>query len=671
MKKIFLFNFICFCSSILSAQELNKQIITKGIYHTSKKEITTYLERKVDDAFKNLDASYVLDFTNAQSKNAVSKMTSSISTKLSHAEFIDYTNTKVISELLQKSPEVLTVKLPFKGQIVTIDLVKSNLFTDDFKILNSNGDKVDINTLGSHYQGVVRGEKSVVGFSFFENEFSALISSSNEKTGTIEVVSLSIDTSGSQIIYADKDLKAGLNSKLCASETLPAYKASLENIKENSVGKSQSNIAKSVGDPLKCVTFFWEASYSFYSNFPNTGIFSAESKARAFILSLFNNFMIVYNNENIGVRLDGIKVWTTPDPYGDNYYTFSSLRRNFGANLAMLLSANKSATPGLEGTSGLGFVDSICDIDDEKRHSFCGNVFGYGSLQTFPSFSWPVYLTTHEVGHNLGSPHTQSCFWNGNNTAIDGCARAEGYPDPYNVTCFDGPIPTTNTQGTIMSYCSYNRPNYDGIDLANSDFILVNGFGPQPGNLIRARVYCCISLTCGVSSCLSTIRITSPIITGNVKYEAGNDIFGAALVNPASGSVRFDAGSRIILAPGFQTKMVNGTGFYAYIDGCGGVQRNDNHNNQNDTAVANVTNEKAFGIYPNPADDVLNISMVSTSEKIKSIGLYDVLGRLLKLELNLNNNPSTINISSLMKGNYVLKVTTIQDKEYSTQFIKN
>jgi Secretion system C-terminal sorting domain/Metallo-peptidase family M12 len=670
MKKILLFNLICFCGSILSAQEMNRIALPKETYSNSKKTITTYLERKVDDAFKNIDASYVLDFTNAQSKNNISKMAASISTKLSHAEFIDYTNTKTISELLQKSPEALTVKLPFKGSILTIDLVKSNLFTDDFKVITNDGKKIDNNLLGVYYQGVVRGEKSVAGFSFFEGEFTALIASSEEKTGTIEAGSLSSGTAGTHIIYADKDLKVGLNSKLCSSETMPGYKNSLESMKTNINEKPQRDIVKTVGEPLKCVTFFWEASYSFYRNFQDSFVSSAETKARIYITSLFNNFMIVYNNENIGVRLDGIKVWITPDPYGDNYLTFCSLRRNFGANLAMLLSANKSATPGLEGTSGLGYVDSICDVDDEKRHSFCGNVFGYGSLQAFPSFSWPVYLTTHEVGHNLGSPHTQSCFWNGNNSAIDGCAAAEGYPNPYIVTCSNGPIPSSNIQGTIMSYCSYNRPNYDSIDLANSGYILLNGFGPQPGNLIRGKVNSCISLTCGVSSCLSKIRITSPIITGNVKYEASNDILGAALVNPGIGSVRFDAGSRIILAPGFQTKMVNGSGFYAYIDGCGGLQKNDNNNNPDDTAVANdFANEKKFSVYPNPADNVLNISMVSKSESIKSIVLYDVLGRLLKF--NLINNPSTIDITSLMKGNYIVKVTTTNNKEYSTQFIKN
>jgi hypothetical protein len=79
------------------------------------------------------------------------------------------------------------------------------------------------------------------------------------------------------------------------------------------------------------------------------------------------------------------------------------------------------------------------------------------------------------MGHLMGSPHTHACFWNGNNTAIDGCA---GYTEDHGYgTC---PVPGNPPNGgTIMSYC-------DGVPGVGVNFN--NGFGPQPGELIRSRV---------------------------------------------------------------------------------------------------------------------------------------------------------------------------------------
>ena len=71
------------------------------------------------------------------------------------------------------------------------------------------------------------------------------------------------------------------------------------------------------------------------------------------------------------------------------------------------------------------------------------------------------------MGHNLGSPHTQSCSWVGG--ALDNCYTTEG-------GCAPGPAPTNG--GTIMSYC--HLTSY-GINFNN-------GFGTQPGNLIRSKV---------------------------------------------------------------------------------------------------------------------------------------------------------------------------------------
>ena len=70
-----------------------------------------------------------------------------------------------------------------------------------------------------------------------------------------------------------------------------------------------------------------------------------------------------------------------------------------------------------------------------------------------------------------------------------------------------------------------------------------------------------------------------------------------------------------------------------------------------------------LGIYPNPTSDVLNIK---TQEKIVSAVIFDLSGKMINAPINNGQ----INVSTLTKGMYILKVVT--DKAvYQQKFIKN
>lgn len=70
-----------------------------------------------------------------------------------------------------------------------------------------------------------------------------------------------------------------------------------------------------------------------------------------------------------------------------------------------------------------------------------------------------------------------------------------------------------------------------------------------------------------------------------------------------------------------------------------------------------------FSIYPNPVADVLYIK---TQEKVISIAVYDISGKLI----NTQFNNGQVNVSTLPKGMYILKATT--DKAvYQQKLIKN
>jgi hypothetical protein len=186
-----------------------------------------------------------------------------------------------------------------------------------------------------------------------------------------------------------------------------------------------------------------------------------------YVTGLFNQSAILYQNENIPIALSNMLVWTTPSPYaGLNtsqalLQRFQQTRRVYDGDLGHLVALRTQA-----GGVAAGF-NGLCNDNRTQSMAFSGIEPAYSNV---PTYSWTVQVFTHEMGHLLGSRHTHACVWNGNNTAIDGCAGAvEG-------SC---PLPGYPPGGgTIMSYCHFaGRP---GINFNN-------GFGPQPGNVIRNR----------------------------------------------------------------------------------------------------------------------------------------------------------------------------------------
>lgn len=372
-------------------------------------------------------------------------------------------NKSEIQRINTERPEALEMSFPFEGKNITLELVKNELFTQDFKVTTDKGDVQY--TPGVYYQGIVKGDvQSLVAVSFFNNDVMGV--TSIKDIGNIIIGKAK--NSDDFVSYNDQKLK-GSNPFACSTDEV------LENQSHPvSFDPEILNVKKTDN----CVRIYYEVGYG-----PYTQNGSNVTTTTNWLTGMHNNIKTLYQNDGITVALSTVYVWTTTDPYSGDPSTilgqFRSTRTTFNGDVAQLV-----RNPA---TTSIAYVNTLCTT---SNYSYSGVEQSY---QNVPTYSWNIEAMTHEIGHNLGSPHTHDCVWNGNNTRIDGCGPASG--NAGNGTCAAGPLPT-GTGGTIMSYC--HLVGSVGINFAN-------GFGPQPGALIRNRV--------NSSSCLGTNCITPCAVT--------------------------------------------------------------------------------------------------------------------------------------------------------------
>ena len=388
------------------------------------------------------------------------------------ASVVDYEvldlNAAALAQLAAQAPELLTLSLPSPGGTAPLELqlVKKGIFTTDFAVtLASSRQAADV-TQGVHYRGVIKDDpRSVVAISIFEREVMGLIASD---AGNLVLGKLAgAPWRGEHVLYDDLSVYHDTPFECGTPDDGIGYKQ--KDLEFKGFGE------KAVGD---CIRLYIEADNDIYVNK------GGATGTTNYITGLMNQVITLYANESISSVMSQLVLWDVTSPYSST--SSSGMLDDFQANtssingdLGQLFSyqASGGIAAGFSGLCNPNVDNSLCFSSINSTYA------------TVPTYSWSVMVATHEFGHLWGSRHTHACVWNGNNTAIDGCSGStEG-------TCQLPGYPAEG--GTIMSYCHLQSV---GINFNN-------GFGPQPGNVIRnsvANATC--TAVCGPASCEDGIQ---------------------------------------------------------------------------------------------------------------------------------------------------------------------
>jgi|GEM_PF-633962 len=404
-------------------------------------------------------------------------------------------NTEALAALNKQQYKTLSFDLPLATGMETILLAKYDLFTTDFKaqVKDQSGQYHTVaKPEGTFYRGFREGsDRSIAALSFYSSELGGVISIPG-MSGNYNLV-LNKENPGAQnenyILFNESDIVDGAQYiSLCKNDLAQ---------EQHPLAQRQGKTGAFTGDKganCQVVTMALYGDYKLYQKNQNS-----VTATQNYLTTVFNGVAALYENDQMRVALQALNVNTAPDGYPN---TAPGVLTKFGAEIATNVTANlmQMVTGYTVGNNhpplgGLAWLKAICATPIPYNYNgtptYVGpfsmiNTAGSANLPLVPVYSWDINCSAHEFGHNLGSPHTHNCAWNGNGTAIDGCAGAYDI-DYADLACPQAGIPTN--QGTIMSYCHL---------LSNIGVNFANGFGQQPGDTLRAWVaaaseYGCLS----------------------------------------------------------------------------------------------------------------------------------------------------------------------------------
>lgn len=411
--------------------------------------------------FNALETAQFVDLVDAPALEA-----ETVEEVVSNATYLDVQANQV-KNLIGQSEEFVVLEIPLENESpMTLQLYRAEVFSPGFEVYTaSNPDEPYPYERGIYYWGIANNDyESLVALSITKEEIMGFISINND---TYTIGKLDQDSESTHILYKDKDLKVTPTLE-CGVDDQLHY-------------KGDGKVYPPAEGTDNCVQMYVEVDYDIFVG--KGGV----TQAANYVNGAFSQVAILYANESIDFTIKELYVWDVVDPYTgpstSNYLTQfrNTLNGNYNGDLAHLV--------GYTGGGGIAYVDVLCN-------SFYG--VGYSDINStysnVPTYSWTVEVLTHEIGHNLGSRHTHACVWGpNNNEPLDCCGYNAGYSDSSCGSNYNCTIPNPTNGGTIMSYCHL---------LGGVGINFNNGFGQEPGDLIRSEVY--------NAPCLTTCPTSQP-----------------------------------------------------------------------------------------------------------------------------------------------------------------
>src|SRR5687768_6760017 len=356
-------------------------------------------------------------------------------------------------QLHSEDPGLFRLQLPAPFNI-QLDLYKVDIYTHSARIKTSGGITLDPNANHHFYRGIIHeNPNSLAIVTIFEDKINILYADANGNKRIQQTAE------GNYIAFNDKDIRIEKQLDCHTSDTdedLP------------DTGKGEIN-RQMTGN---CVEVYVECDYDSYLD---NG--SSIANSEEWVAELWNEVITLYFNEDIPVEVSDVLIYTSFYTPFDTCTSTSSLLNRFVSHMSSITYEGRLAhlmsTRSLGG--GIAYVNVLCST----THMCAVSASLSTTIIPFPTYSWNVEVVTHEMGHNMGSPHTHKCAWNGNNTQIDDCGNQWAYNNgqtPEGSACFTPSSPILPSSGTIMSYCHL----ISGVGINFN-----NGFGTQPGKLIR------------------------------------------------------------------------------------------------------------------------------------------------------------------------------------------
>ncbi len=330
-----------------------------------------------------------------------------------------------------------TIQLPSSAGMLTLDVHRFSVITPDTRVLSvSHGGETEI-AVPDHVllRGSVKGASdSWVFLAVFETHVVGIIEF-DQPEGRRRLM-IAPDTVIAGRMAAAIVHNAAPNTERgerCRAEELPDYQQRADSVlamfdEPTRIDKSG---AGANGSTVLALQLALECDSTFYARHNSSLAFAAQ-----YAITLAGACSAIYQRDaNVALQVPFLRIWTITDPYvGTINERLTNIRTYWNANMQHV---NRAVTCLLSGSGGggLAWVGVLCG-------GFGYNVSGVSGSVNFPAtgYIWDVDVTSHELGHNIGSPHSHNCSWN---PPLDSCWYAEG-------GCYDHVLPQ---RGSIMSYC--------------------------------------------------------------------------------------------------------------------------------------------------------------------------------------------------------------------------